>query len=230
MRQPGYLEAGIAFVASIGIVFVLYSSRKVRLRHLFAGAVAASLLWFLLRPAFHLFLTYNPGYGFAFGSLKSLFVVIIWIYISMALILFGAEIVSTLGRDETVYLKRLVEGKRNVPGQVKDRHVLSFPAGSVIFRDGDPGLEMYSVLAEQRLDQEGRQGNRIHSSRKKLWRSVLSPVVTPGGHGRCRGGCGAGGPEQREREQADERISGTCGGDAARDMAIRLREANKMVD
>ena len=111
-----------------------------------AGAFSASLLWFLLRPAFHLFLTYNPGYGFAFGSLKSLFIVIIWIYISMALFLLGAEIVATLGRNDTVYLKLLVEGRKNVPAAVAGRHVVSYPAGSVIFSDGDPGGEMYSVL------------------------------------------------------------------------------------
>jgi len=60
--------------------------------------LVTSLLWFALRPAFYFFLTYNPGYGFAFGSFKSLFVVLMWIYLSLALFLFGAEIVASIGR------------------------------------------------------------------------------------------------------------------------------------
>ena len=50
-----------------------------------------------MTPAFHLFITYNPGYGFAFGSFKSLFVVIIWIDYSLVVFLFGAEITASLG-------------------------------------------------------------------------------------------------------------------------------------
>jgi membrane protein len=145
---PAYAEGSAVFLAVMGVVFALYFtfSNRVPVRALAAGAFSASLLWFLLRPVFHLFLTYNPGYGLAFGSFKSLFVVIIWIYISMALFLFGAEIASALAKGDTVYLKRLVEGDRRVPAEVVSRYVLSYPSGSVIFKDGDPGSEMYAVL------------------------------------------------------------------------------------
>ncbi|OGW36197.1 MAG: hypothetical protein A2010_13815 [Nitrospirae bacterium GWD2_57_9] len=145
---PGYLEQiGFFFVVS-GVVLALYFtfSKRARFRHLLAGALVTSLLWFALRPAFHLFLTFNPGYGFAFGSFKSLFVVIIWIYISLALFLFGAEVAASLGRDETIHIKRLMEGGKNIPAAIMNRHVLRYEKGSVIFTDGDPGREMYSVL------------------------------------------------------------------------------------
>ena len=114
--------------------------------HLLAGALAAALLWFALRPAFHLFLTYNPGYGFAFGSFKSLFVVIIWIYMSLVIFLFGAEIAASLGRGDASHIKNLMEGRRNIPAGIVNRHVVRHQQGSVIFQDGDPGTEMFSVL------------------------------------------------------------------------------------
>jgi membrane protein len=72
-----------------------------RTRQLIIGSLVTSLLWFAMRPAFHLFLTYNPGYGFAFGSFKSLFVVIIWIYYFLVVFLFGAEIAATSGGTRT---------------------------------------------------------------------------------------------------------------------------------
>ena len=97
---PVALEEIAPFIVFTGVVFALYFtfSTRVRFRHLVIGSLVTSLLWFALRPAFYFFLTYNPGYGFAFGSFKSLFVVLMWIYLSQALFLFGAEIVASFGR------------------------------------------------------------------------------------------------------------------------------------
>ena len=139
---PGYIEEPVFFLVVTSVVLALYFtfSKRVRFRHLLTGALVTSVLWFALRPAFHLFLTYNPGYGFAFGSFKSLFVVIIWIYISLALFLFGAEITASLGRAETVYIKHLMEGRKNVPAGIVGRFVVRYEEGSVIFRDETPGM------------------------------------------------------------------------------------------
>jgi membrane protein len=97
---PIALEEIAPFIVFTGVVFALYFtfSTRVRFRHLAIGSLVTSLLWFALRPAFYFFLTYNPGYGFAFGSFKSLFVVLMWIYLSQALFLFGAEIVASFSR------------------------------------------------------------------------------------------------------------------------------------
>ncbi len=102
----GFLGEAAFFAAVAGAVFVLYYifSPRVRLRSLLKGSLAASVLWFALRPGFNLFLAYNPGYGFAFGSFKSLFVIIIWVYCSTVLFLFGAEIAASIVRSETGFV------------------------------------------------------------------------------------------------------------------------------
>jgi CRP/FNR family transcriptional regulator len=74
------------------------------------------------------------------------FVVVIWIYCSFAVFLLGAEIAASLGRDETAFLKKLMERRKNVPASIISKYVLRFEKGSVIFKEGDPGNEMYSVL------------------------------------------------------------------------------------
>jgi membrane protein len=102
--HPGHLAKIVPAVVVIATVFALYFtfSPKTPARHLMIGSVAATALWLAMRPAFHLFLTFNPGYGFAFGSFKSLFVVLIWIYFSLALFLIGAEIAASLGRENRI--------------------------------------------------------------------------------------------------------------------------------
>jgi len=144
----GYVERVTPFLFVMVVVFSFYAvfSKHVRPLHLAVGALVTTLLWFAMRPAFQLFLVYNPDYGFAFGSFKSLFIVIIWIYCSLVVFLVGAEIAASIGRDETVFIKKLMEGKRNVPAGIINKYVSRYEKGEVIFNEGDPGKEMYSVL------------------------------------------------------------------------------------
>ena len=146
LPRNGEVVALFLLVTFAVFLFYFIFSSRMRNRYLLAGAVVTALIWFAMRPAFHLFLTFNPGYGFAFGSFKSLFVVIIWIYASLAVFLFGAELAESLHRHETVFIKKLMQGKRNVPAAVYGKYVRRFDQGSVIFSEGDPGGEMFSVL------------------------------------------------------------------------------------
>ncbi len=145
---PGYLETAFSFLLLLAVVFLIYLSFSPRKQasSLMTGAIITSLLWFAMRPAFHLFLTYNPGYGFAFGSFKSLFVVIIWIYYSLAVFLFGAEVAAIMSLKEMFVIKKLM-GRRHVPASVFGKYVVRFEKGNIIFTEGDEGRTMYSVLA-----------------------------------------------------------------------------------
>jgi membrane protein len=149
----------VSFFFVTTVVFVLYRvfSHRPRPGHLFVGALATSLFWFAMRPLFHLFLMYNPGYGFAFGSFKSLFVVIIWIHVSLILFLLGAEIAASLGKDETIFIRHLMDGKRGVPAGVLEKYVVRHGRGSVIFNEGDPGNRMFSVLTGSVAIRKGEQ-------------------------------------------------------------------------
>lgn len=144
---PGYARSLAPFSVVTGVVFGLYFifSPRMKFKHIIAGALTTSVLWSVMRPAFTLFLTYNPGYGVAFGSFKSLFVVIIWIYYSLAVFLFGSEVAANLHRKDAVFVRRLMEGRGGVPEAVLRRFVISFDPGDVIFLEGDNGSEMYSV-------------------------------------------------------------------------------------
>jgi len=164
----GPFEQVLSFLFVMALVFLLYLvfSKRARMDHLVIGALVTSLLWFALRPVFRLFLIYNPGYGFAFGSFKSLYVVIIWIYASLVLFLLGAEIAASLGRDETIFIKHLMEGKRNVPADVVERYVVRHEKGTVIFKEGDPGNEMFSVLTGSVAIRKGEQEVAVITSGK----------------------------------------------------------------
>ncbi len=149
LHAPVSLSFTLPFGLTVLLVWgVFYAfTPRVGKRHLLAGALTTALLWFLLRPAFTLFLTHDPGYGFAFGSFKSIFIVVIWIYYSMAALLFGAEVVAALHRSEAVFTRRLMEAGRVIPFKGDTRLLLEGPADWVFFREGEAGEEMFFVLA-----------------------------------------------------------------------------------
>lgn len=119
---------------------------RARSRYLAAGALTATILWFCLKPLFNLMLSYNPGYGLTFGSFKSLFVIIIWIYYSQIIFLFGAEVSSALERKEVLFLKEAIVSGKEIPRKIRQRYVITFKAGEIIFNEGDHGDKMFYIL------------------------------------------------------------------------------------
>jgi len=228
---PPYLSGIFPFLFQYATVLLLYVAfaRRSPLLHLAAGALVSACLWFVMRPLFHQFLAYNPGFGFAFGSFKSLFVVLLWIYYSLAVFLFGAEIASCLGRKETVFLKRLIDGKGGVPASFAGNYLVRFDSGAVIFREGDVGGEMYAV----------RQGSvGIQKDGKQI-------AVIP--QGKCFGGMSfllsarrvatavalddtelVSITNENVRNLMNEHPEFVV--EALREMAMRLREADRLID
>jgi YihY family inner membrane protein len=155
-RIPIYAGQAVSFVVVFLLFLFLYwaftfnrsqgSEIRLKEKNLFWGAFSATCLWFLMKPLFNLMLSYNPGYGLTFGSFKSIFIVIIWIYYSQIVFLFGAEIASALQRKEALILKEALTGSKGLPEKIKDRYVITYRSGEVIFNEGDRGDRMFYIL------------------------------------------------------------------------------------
>lgn len=135
-------------VAGLAFLFVVFAPIRLRAGELFSGAVVSALLLLAIRPAFAAFLRYNPDYGFAFGSLKAVFLTLTWVYFSFVAILYGAEIMAAARRRDVALLTMLLSGG-GVAGRASDTLVGRFarmlPAGETVFHEGDEGHEMFIV-------------------------------------------------------------------------------------
>jgi membrane protein len=169
-RLPGYLSPSAHFVrfviaplfvlAVVCFLYVVFAPVRTRLSHALAGAITAALLLAVIRPVFGLFLRFNPNYGYAFGSLKAVFLVIIWAYYTFAVILLGAEVIANVRRRESLLLKGLFapEERGAVSKTLLERFVRTCGEGEVLFREGDCGSEMYYVLSGAvSLSRKGRE-------------------------------------------------------------------------
>lgn len=138
-------------VAALCMAFFYRVFLPVRLTALkLAGAcVISAVLIVAMREVFVFVLKTNPAYGETFGSLKVLFVMIVWVYYCFLAILFGAEVAVNTGKRDALLLKRVFAG--NVRGSLSkgllSRFVRRCSRDDIIFEEGDPGGAMYYIVS-----------------------------------------------------------------------------------
>ena len=159
VSMPSWLEpiftSGAPFLVTwvvIAFSYLVFSPVHLRRTHLLTGASVTAGLLMVIRPLFGWFLKVNPDYGYAFGSLKAIFLLLIWVYYTFAAVLLGAEIIAAQRRKEALLLRGLfappgAAGRRaeGMPA-LMEPFMRSLPPGGVLFGEGEPGAEMYYVV------------------------------------------------------------------------------------
>ncbi len=139
--------AGTLFLA---LFFMVFSPVRLEWWNILVSAIFTAGLWSVIRPLFVAFLQYNPNYGFAFGSLKAVFVLVVWIYYTFAVILFGTELLANIRRREALLLSRFFEDRKSGAAPlptVPSRFIRSHEPGEIIFEENSAGREMFYVLS-----------------------------------------------------------------------------------
>lgn len=136
-------------VIIMSIFYLVFTPARVSFCYILAGSVLTTFLWGIIRPVFGLFLSYNPQYGITFGSLKALFIIVIWIYYSFSVLLFGTEVIANLRRKDVLLLRGLFyetyTDKTSM--KLKRRFGRNYNAGEVIFKEGEKGNEMFYIMS-----------------------------------------------------------------------------------
>ncbi len=147
------MQAIFSWLLSVVVIVVFYrafASVPLRWREAAAGAVAASLLLSVIRPLFGLLLQYNPNFGYAFGSVKAIFLLLVWVYYTFAALLFGAELSANARRREALLLRGFLRADpvtRVAPRRLLEPFLRRLDEGDVLFREGDAGSEMFFIRA-----------------------------------------------------------------------------------
>ncbi|HSR73175.1 MAG TPA: YhjD/YihY/BrkB family envelope integrity protein, partial [Kiloniellales bacterium] len=78
------------------LLYFVVPNRAVGISHALAGGVVAALLFELLKSGFGLYLKHFPSYQLVYGALSTLPIFLVWMYLSWAVALFGAEVAAAL--------------------------------------------------------------------------------------------------------------------------------------
>ena len=130
----------------IAIFYKISFPMRVAFAHLLLGAALTAILWLAMRPAFGLFLSFNQNYGAVFGSMKTMFVSITWLYLNFAVFLLGTELISTLRKKDVLLLKGLFNdapNKANYIDALMMRYGLVLKQNEYIFERGNTERNLY---------------------------------------------------------------------------------------
>lgn len=129
--------------------YLMFLPVKMKTSQLFIGAGITAVLWTVIREIFSAFITYNPSLGFAFGSMKAIFILILWSFLSFAVLIFGMEILANIRKKDTVILQSLFGENRSKSPKIQrllEHFIREYHEGEIIFHEGDKGERMFYVV------------------------------------------------------------------------------------
>lgn len=97
LRVLPFLATAIAF----GLLYMIVPNCTVAVRHALVGGIAAAILFEGAKKAFAMYITHVPTYALIYGALAAVPVFLIWIYISWAITLIGAQLTFALANYRT---------------------------------------------------------------------------------------------------------------------------------
>jgi membrane protein len=145
-----YVAPPVVTFLSMFFFYAIFSPVRLSAKYLTVTSLFAAVFWTLIKEIFSRFLVINPNYGFAFGSLKAIFIIILWSYFSFMVMLFGAELLANMRNKDVLLLKKVFLGapiSRKVRRELHERFVRTYESGEEIFRDGDQADSMFYVIA-----------------------------------------------------------------------------------
>ncbi len=137
------LTAGILYV-----YFLILIPLRLKAFHLLIGALTTTILLAMVGPALTFLLKINPNYGVTFGSLKTVFFLLVWVYYAFVAVLFGTEIMANVWRKDALILRTLFIASKSSPKKraLLNRFVRVFGKNEIVFREGDEGHEMFYIM------------------------------------------------------------------------------------
>lgn len=133
----------------LSIIHYIFAPVRLRLNAVLVGGLVTAVLLGIMGPVFTAIMKFNPDYGYAFGSLKAVFLLLIWIYYSFVAILVGIEVSASIHWREALLVRELFAspGKRHHYAERLTRHTEGCEAGTVVFSEGDPGDSMFYIIS-----------------------------------------------------------------------------------
>lgn len=149
LRLTDILLPVLVTVTLISMIYYVFAPVRLRVGAVVTGGLVTAVLLGLMGPAFTAIMKFNPDYGYAFGSLKAVFLLLIWIYYSFVAILLGIEVAACLHWREAILVRELFVSpeKRHKYAERLKQYRQGYDENYILFHEGDPGDAMYYIIS-----------------------------------------------------------------------------------
>ena len=90
--------ATMLLVIGVGLVFYFIPNAKIRFRDVWVGAVLTGVLWQLAFQGFAWYVRVNAGLRMIHGSVATVIVFLLWVYVSSIILMYGVEFTAAYAR------------------------------------------------------------------------------------------------------------------------------------
>lgn len=148
LRLTDLLVPVLVTVSFLSVIQYVFAPVRLRLFAVLTGGLVTAVLLGLMGPLFTAIMKFNPDYGFAFGSLKAVFLLLIWIYYSFVAILLGVEVAACIHWREAILVRELFVSpeKRQKYAERLKKYRQGYDENHVVFNEGDFGDAMYYII------------------------------------------------------------------------------------
>lgn len=134
------------------LIYKLIPTGRVAWRSALIGGAVFAVLMEVAKYLFSWYVSrYTYRYNIIFGSLETVVILVLWVFYIATILLFCAEIISSYQRRDLILLERAFLSTRKSMEKMDERLFRKFgqmyPRGRIIYREGDPGQEMYYLLS-----------------------------------------------------------------------------------
>lgn len=88
----------ILLIAAVGLVYYFIPNAKTRFRDVWVGAVLTGVLWRLTFAGFSWYIAHNSRLTMIHGSITTVVVFLLWIYVSSVILMYGVEFTAAHAR------------------------------------------------------------------------------------------------------------------------------------
>lgn len=102
-REAVLIRYGIGFTVLGGTLWGMHlalPSRRMRGLRIWPGILGSMALWTVTASAFSVYLSFTPYYTLTYGTLAGVVIALLFLYLSSAIVIVGAEINAIINRDE----------------------------------------------------------------------------------------------------------------------------------
>jgi membrane protein len=145
------LFSSVSLIIFVAIFYkIMTPEKKLPQSLLLIGAAASCFVWIFLHEMFDLIMNMSQSYGIFYGSMRNLFISLIWLFLNIAGFLIGVEIIAFIFNLEIYKFRSLfLQPSKSLLKIFFQSHIVRLQKNTVLFSHGMPSTSVYFIVDGQ---------------------------------------------------------------------------------